>query len=334
MNWKMKNKSVLQRAILLSGVVAMGLTACSTADEGFEDNIIRKNLLKAGTLSIASELFDEVMEISDETLDLYEMFLLNRDDFGHMGRNMELNDHYFRLSECTEISQEPTENGNITTVDFGESNCLSIDGKQRSGKIIISIVGDYWLGEAEVIFSFDNYFVDDNEVTGTKTVNAFINDNGNRENHIMDEGSIILSNQGGTIEWNSEKTRVVISGSDTYYKMDDVVELTGISSGVLANGISFESKTETPLLRNHDLHCSGEYVSGINSIILGDGTEISIDYGDGSCDNIAEVMINGVVEFVDLDNFEFEHGDGHCDEDDDEEGHGGGHGGRHHGGGR
>lgn len=366
MNWKMKNKKVLQRAILLSGVVVMGLTACNTADEGFEENIIRVNVLKAGTISIASELFDEVMEISDETLDIYEMFLFNRDgfdghdeddndrgggmghgmggmgigesfrmdDFGHMAENMEFGDHYFRLSECTEISQEQTENGNVTTVDFGESNCMSIDGKQRRGKIIISLVGDYWTGEAEVIFTFDNYFVDDNQVLGTKTVSAFINEDGNRENEIIDEGSIILSNQGGTIEWNSQKTRVVISGSETYFKMDDVIELTGISTGVLANGISFESKTETPLLRNHDMHCSGEYVSGINTIILGDGTEISIDYGDGSCDNIAEVMTNGVVELVELDNFEFEHGDGHCDGDydGDEDGHRGGHGGGHHGG--
>ena len=62
LNRKMSNQNVLPRAILLIGVVEMSLTACSTEDEGSEENIIRENVLKAGALSYASELIGEVME--------------------------------------------------------------------------------------------------------------------------------------------------------------------------------------------------------------------------------------------------------------------------------
>ena len=45
----------------------------------------------------------------------------------------------------------------------------------------------------------------------------------------------------------------------------------------------------------------GVFVSGITNINVSDGTVIVVDYGDGTCDNVATVTTNGVSETITLD---------------------------------
>ena len=294
----------------------MVFSACNRADDGLVTQDYSLNLLKGGSHTLATEVFDEVMEIGDETLDLYEMLLYHQDssdehtghggmgggmghggmgghgilgNMGHSGDTLVIGDmdefmgsghQHFRLSDCSVITREV--NGDITEIiiDFGTVNCLCNDGKERRGKILMVKTGDYWEGEAQLNFTFQDYYVDDNQVLGTKQVNAFINGDGNRESSIVDEGTMIRSDNGGTITWNADKQRIVVKGSKTSFKMDDVIEVTGISSGQLADGKTFSSHTETPLVRIHHMNWMGGYVSGIVVIEISDGTVIRIDYKD------------------------------------------------------
>ena len=66
------------------------------------------------------------------------------------------------------------------------------------------------------------------------------------------------------------------------------------------NGDTFTSEVLVPLMKINEIGCRGVYVSGIAEMHISDGTEISIDYGDGSCDNLAELTINGETEIIEL----------------------------------
>ncbi len=341
-----KGKSVL-RAALLTGAALAGLWACSKTDTGTNATDLSENTLKAAAQTFTSESFDEVMEIGDETLAMYERLIHGKDTLGHDGFGMghgqmgsghhgfgvhgdrdtldslwrhhrdslsvdemeHLRDSlgpkpgHFRLSKCTKIAREWAGDTLVTTINYGTDSCAGPDGKVRTGKIIMKSIGDYWKGDAVVILTCDNYFVDGNQVTGTTTVNSTINADGNHEAKIKEEGSVIMADGSGTVAWSSEKTRVVKKGSDTLDRKDDVIEVTGTASGTLLSGNTFTSATQTPLVRNHQKDCAGVFISGIIKINVSDGTEITVDYGDGTCDNVATVTTDGVTETITLERF-------------------------------
>lgn len=360
----MKRSKMMYRAALFCGATMVGLFACQKIDNSTSTAVLSENTLKAVAQTYTAEVFDEVMEIGDETLSLYENLLHGKDSLGHdsvggrgghhgmggpgdrdsidhiwhPGDSLRIGDldslcgdrgagdGHLRLGSCTRISSDWSGDTLITTINYGTDSCVSFDGKVRKGKIIMTSIGDYFGGDAVVTFRCEDYYVDNNQVLGTSNVTTKINADGNRESLIKEEGSIVLADGSGTILWSSEKTRIVKAGTDTTEKMDDVIEVTGTASGTLASGNTFTSQTQTPLVRNHLKDCLGVYVSGITNINVSDGTVIVVDYGDGTCDNLATVTIDGVSETITLTSFMPGPGKGGKG---GKGGHGKGHGGGH-----
>ncbi len=281
--------------ILLASILLLGsftiFTACNKTDETFNDaNATSLDL--ALDQSFATELFDEIIEISDEALNIdFTSELKSTEMFGN---------RFVRMGECATVTNVTNSESTVTTIDFGTEGCAGEDGRVRQGKMIMTRTGNYWDGDVQMTYEFENYFVNGNEMTGTKTVTGYINDAGNRQMDMVDNGSIILADGGGTITRTAQRTREVIEGSDTRNKLDDVIKVTGSAAGICATGETFTSQITTPLIRNNTQNCSRYYVEGVVEIIKGDGTEITINYGDGTCDNLAEITTNGVAEIVEL----------------------------------
>ncbi len=352
----MKSKKAFQWGSLLMMVALTGFVACQKVDNGTDPNTLTENTLKGASQAYTSETFDEVMEIGDETMSLYERLLFGNDsdghdgsmgNNGHMGHNghhgmgngygydngngnghgfghldslwhrgdslrvdhldhmgdslgMGMGRRHLRLSGCATVTRDLSADSLVITINFGADSCISPDGKFRQGKIIMSTIGDYWSGPAEIHFKLENFFVDGNQVTGTSTVNSDINADGNRESQIVEAGSVILADGSGTITWNSQKTRIVTEEAESMGRMDEVISVTGTSSGTLVSGNTFTSQTQSPLVKYHSPECSGVYVSGITKISVSDGTEIFVDYGDGTCDYLATVTTDGVSETITL----------------------------------
>ena len=244
--------------------------------------------------SYASELFDEVEDLGDEAVDYLEG-LSTKSATETDGMNK-----YHRLSPCATVTKIYKEDTVEVTIDFGDENCLCNDGRYRRGRILITHYGYYWGdGETEIVYTFDNYFVDDNQLLGTRTVYRYINEEDNRVSEVIADGSIILAEDAGTITWQRERVREVVEGSDTRYKYDDVIEVTGTSSATLADGTEITSEITSPLVKNHAEGCYRYFVSGTRVIMI-DEEEIIIDYGDGTCDNLAEITRDGVTETIEI----------------------------------
>ncbi|HBB91837.1 MAG: hypothetical protein A2X22_07965 [Bacteroidetes bacterium GWF2_49_14] len=303
----MKNRKSLKQVLFLAGTLLAVFTACQKNDNTLLTSSLSENTLKAAAQTYTAETFDDVMEIGDEMLSTYEGMLRERDticigDLGHMHDSLNMGGHH-RMSPCTRISKEYVGETLVTTINFGADSCTSPDGKTRLGKIIMSCTGDYWEGEATITFAFEDYYVDGNLVLGTSEVRSAINAEGNREAKITENGSVVMADGSGTITWASEKTRLVTAGTDTGSRRDDVIQVTGTSSGSLVSGNTFTSETLTPLVRNYSKECRGVFVSGTTKIVVSDGTEITVDYGDGTCDNLATVTTNGESETITLAGF-------------------------------
>jgi hypothetical protein len=138
--------------------------------------------------------------------------------------------------------------------------------------------------------SFDNYFVNDNKVMGSKTVvNQGHNNDGNIWYSIHVNGAIIKAGTNDTITWISDRTRTWILGESTLTWFDDVYLIEGTATGVSAAGTAFNVNITTPLRR--EIGCP-HFVSGIMFITRAGKPDITIDFGNGDCDSSVTISTN------------------------------------------
>jgi hypothetical protein len=180
------------------------------------------------------------------------------------------------------------------TIDFGPANCKCDDNIYRRGKMFVTFNGDYWVAGTVITYTFENYFVNDNQVLGTKTItNKGRNSSNNLYWTTVVTGEIIKANNGGTIYWNSNTTLEWLSGEVTPgIWWDDVYQMTGSENGTGADGKTFTCTITKPL--NKKLNCKW-LESGTLEIQPQDNPLITLDFGNGACDNQATATVNGTV---------------------------------------
>ncbi len=202
------------------------------------------------------------------------------------------------LSQCATVTNDTLSLPHVLTIDFGASNCECKDGVYRRGKIIISYSGRYReMGHTHTI-TFSNYFVNDNQVTGTKTVSYTSNDAaGNPKYDIAVNGQVVLANSAGTISWTSTRTRTWLAGYDTKNWSDDVYEISGSGSVTRANGKKFGIQITTPL---HVALACRWIESGVVEITPESAVVRTLDYGNGTCDAQASFTVNGKTYSITL----------------------------------
>ena len=202
------------------------------------------------------------------------------------------------LSGCATVTNDTTVTPHKLTVDFTSTNCLCNDGVYRRGQIIVTYSGKYKdMGHTHTI-TFNNYFQNDNQVIGTKTVSYTSNDAaGNPKYDISVTGQIILANSAGTISWTSTRTRTWLSGFNTKAWSDDVYEISGSGTITRANGKTFDMLITTPL--HIALDCRW-IESGVVQITPAGANARTLDYGNGTCDAQANYTVNGKTYSVTL----------------------------------
>lgn len=276
---------------ILLAVLSFAFFAC----EETEDLTTSDDYQEIIDESYTSEVFDEIEDIGDEAVDF-----LDNSESSKASSETDGFGNYNRLSPCATVTRVYGQDTIFVTIDFGDENCLCNDGRYRRGKIYVNHYGYYWgEGGVEIIYSFDNYFVDDNQLTGVKYVLRTINEEENRQSDVLVDGAMILPDDAGIITWHAERTREVIEGSDTHFKYDDVIEVTGSSYGTLADGTDITCEITSPLIRINEPGCFRYFIEGVRYIVKGE-EEIIIDYGDGTCDNLADITKDGETRTVEI----------------------------------
>lgn len=219
-------------------------------------------------------------------------------DIQVMGDEASRGPSYFQTSAatCATLTYD-TIGGNVNlTIDFGTSNCNCSDGRMRRGKVNISYPtsGYYTIGNTAV-FSTENYFVDDNEIDGTRTVS-------HPEQFkwtIAANATITFKNNRGVATWKSDRVRIQTEGMDTPLNLlDNVYSITGTASGITAEGRGYNLEITDALKIQLGCRYIKEGKININSAALKETAVL--DYGSGECDNVATLTYRGKTKELNL----------------------------------
>jgi len=197
------------------------------------------------------------------------------------------------MSGCATVTRDTLGvNSYRITVDFGTVNCLCADGKNRRGKIIATFTGDFWATGGVKTITFDNFYRNDNKVEGTRTVtNQGPNSSGNYTWKIEAANMRVTRTDGRSHTWNSTRVREMLAGYDTRGNWsDDEYQITGTATGSNSSGVSYTANITTPLHRK--LSCRW-IDKGVIEFTNSNGKTRTLDYGDGTCDDQATVVVTG-----------------------------------------
>jgi len=179
-------------------------------------------------------------------------------------------------------------------INFGYGECPPINGKIRTGVIIVTYTGKYSDSLSVMTTTFDNYHINYNLVQGERIViNNGRNDNGNLCFKIDVNNASITTPLNGTINWQSSRIREWVNGQNTYSDIsDDKYKITGNANGNAANGNDFTMKITNPL--TIDLGCLPSCIikSGTAKISPNGYADRIINYGNALCDCDFNININ------------------------------------------
>jgi hypothetical protein len=271
---------------LLAIVGTSIFSSCKKKDTDEQD----KDTSSAYDQSLASTTVNDMTSISDEAGKTYSVSSFKTE-----------NTEGLLSVSCATITLDTLAAAKTITVNFGTTNCICLDGRSRRGSLIISFTGRYRDSLTLITVSPQNYFVNDNQVTGYKTIK---NKGHNAANHLVYEVNaniqIIKANGAGTISWQSTRQREWINGESSPSWLDDIYSITGNASGTSANGNSFTSIITSPLIRNMALGCRRHFTQGVLEHSPSGKATRYINYGNGACDDQAVVTINGTSYTITL----------------------------------
>lgn len=207
------------------------------------------------------------------------------------------------LPACATVTLDTTSDPKSITIDFGSTPCLcdEWDGRYRQGIIKATWTGAYKEPGTVLTITTTDYYRGDatdqmDKYDLNKTVtNLGFNDAGNLEYHVVATANVTYYN-GETANWNVDKTREWTEGESTNDVSDDVFSITGGVNGTNRNGLPVTATITTPIIKN----ACDWYVSGVVEISRGNLPTITLDYGNGNCDNVATLSANGQTKTIEL----------------------------------
>jgi hypothetical protein len=193
------------------------------------------------------------------------------------------------VQSCPSVSVNTPNQFPLTmTIDYGAAGCIdSVDGKVRKGKMIVDMDRPWDSTGCIMTITLDSFYVGAIHFEGTTTITRTAN---NQFTMALNNGH--CSKGGATpweIDWNTSKTITWTSGSQSS-AANQVIEITGTNSGVDRNGQAFTANVTSPIVR--DMSCT--WITSGTVVLTPTGkAERTIDFGNGTCDNLGTVMIEG-----------------------------------------
>jgi len=187
------------------------------------------------------------------------------------------------------ITNDTTVSPHVLTIDFGSTDCTDSAGRTHRGMIIVTYTGHYKDALSTHTITYNNYYVNDNKLSGNKTVyNNGLNGSGQIYYTVTVNDS--LTTTVGIITWRGIRIRTWLTGYTTATRIDDSYSISGTDTLVRADGNQYTMSVAaaTPLQIAFDC----PYIeSGIVNIVGPAGIIRKVDFGSGTCDAHATLTI-------------------------------------------
>lgn len=193
------------------------------------------------------------------------------------------------ILSCATVSITPFSGFPKTiAINFG-TGCTSANGVTRKGKINVILSDSVRKPGSTAVLTFDGYYANgykkEGKITWTNTSTATVKGWQRR----VEDGKITAPN-GAYWSHNGIKNVVQLEGYTTPRNLvDDVFSVTGSHTVTNANGASRTSEITEPLIKKTACENIGKgkiKTQGPNHYAI-------IDFGDGTCDRIATISIDG-----------------------------------------
>jgi hypothetical protein len=246
-----------------------------------------------------SLIFDDVMGTSDE---------VGNFGSGVFGKENGLD----TLSRCFQMTVEhpafPLPFPVVVTITYPPTGCVGRDGRVRRGQIRTEYTNRLIIPNAQSTTTFINYSVDSVSIRGTylvKNTTGIIPGNLNPRFLIKVTGGRLGYPNGNVVEWGGEKVIEQIEGLSTPVPVDDIFKITGSASGArIESGrvTQWTSQIIEPLIKRFNCFWIVKgTIKTTRTTLSTNSPWISIlDFGQGNCDNIATLTINGQTTTIHL----------------------------------
>lgn len=188
---------------------------------------------------------------------------------------------------------------NTITIDYGTTGCAGPNGGHiLKGKIIVEQTADMFTVGAVRTKTFDQFFVDDVRVSGTKSWTNNGKDAAGNWSYTKTATNMVLTYPDGTsTTWNHNHTSTLTQGGNTPTHWDNVWSTTGNSNGTNRNGKAFTATIVEPLIKR----AGCRWISEGTIEFVRDGKTATLDFGNGTCDRFGRLTLpNGDTVVVRL----------------------------------
>ena len=219
---------------------------------------------------------------------------------GRTSGDITIEDHRFSCdgvvvtieSDATSTVEQPK---GVLTIDFGTSGCADPKGNVRKGKLILTYNGRRFTPGSTVVTTTENYFINDVKLEGTRTLT-------NAQNSTLDAPrfNVVLAN--GRATFSDEKFATRESNITWQWNREDNpindnlrIENTSTASGTNRGGRQYSMMLLEDLV--YKRHCRIA-VQGVKKYTINGTKEITLNFGDGTCDRAFTVTTNGVTRNI------------------------------------
>lgn len=193
------------------------------------------------------------------------------------------------VTVTSDASSTPEIPKGVLTIDFG-AGCEGARNTVRKGKLIFTYSGKRFMPGSTVVTTTENYFINDIKLDGTRVLT-------NRQSSTSSAPrfNVVLENGKATFPdglFATRKSDITWQWNRAANPLDDnlQIEVTSIASGKNRKGRDYEVSLLQDLV--YKRHC-GVAVSGIKKYTIDGTKEITIGYGDGTCDRSITTTVNG-----------------------------------------
>jgi hypothetical protein len=274
--FKMNVKTSMKNYVKAIGIFTIALTmvSCQKDDLGTE----------------AAEDYDEIVSSEMEQQDVqYDEVVGAHEDCDGSGfrRN---------LPECATVTESGESFPKTITIDFGDG-CSTTNGREKKGKVIITQTDGMLVVGASRTITFDGFSVNEVDVVGERTVvNTGENAAGNLVFTI--EGEITGTKGDRSRKRVFTREREWTAGRETCDRADDEFMITG-NATITAGSRTITREITEPIYITPGV-C--KYPKSGKIFIDRGRKEGTIDFGDGTCDNVATLTTSkGKVKEINLD---------------------------------
>ena len=283
--------------IILGLAIAFSIFSCSK-DDNSSSAITTDEATVNAKLDIMN---DDVSKIVEDQLTITDGIS------GKMAETTQTVDAF--LPPCATVTRVPALGTVITpgttitkTIDFGTTGCPLPNGNVLRGVIVMSFVFQPTATSHTITYTFIDFYHNAIKFNGTKTftrvmATSAINPNIHPIVTMNLDMTATLPN-GDVVTRVGQRVREIIEGYSTPIWLDNIYQVTGSWTTTFPNGNVNSSTITTPLRIR--MNCPN-IVRGVITIVR-NGNTATLDYGDGECDNLATLTVNGNTTTITLGN--------------------------------